>query len=295
MKATHILTIATVATALAAAVAVLGAEPAALQTMDPNALEALRADLLRTDDGGTKARAAADQAAQAGRGDLLLLGLTNRLYDVRVHSVKRLGDCALADQVVVLNAALTAPALWVREQKIGELIVSQEQFARATAAVIQAILKQPNTTAPDLLDAAVRERLAGELRATLSARLKADALKWDDGGTAARAACDLAVKSQDASVLISAVGNRLYDIKRYSVQCLPKLDRSQQTAALQHILRDEPVWVRERKIGELIVSQERFASDVQALLASLLKQDLQNADLFSASARASLAAQLTAK
>ena len=287
--------IATVSAALAVAMAVSGAEPDAPQPVDSNTLELLRNDLLRSDDGGTKARAAADQAAQAGRGDLLLLGVTNCLHDVRIHSLKLLRGCALADQVMVLNAALTTPALWLREQKIGELIVSQEQVASTTAAVIHAILKQPDSAASDLLDPAVRERLAGELRAALSARLKTDALKWDDGGTAARAACDLAVKFQDVSVLIAAVGNPLFDVKRYAVQHLPKLDRAQQVAALQHILRDEPLWVRERKIGELIVSQERFASDIRTLLASLLKRDLQNADLFSANTRTGLAAQLSAK
>jgi hypothetical protein len=268
--------------------------PATSQPMNPSTLETLRSDLLRFDDGGAKARAAVDQAVKAGRPDLLLLALTNHHYDVRIHAIEALGQCPVADQVCVLDSALSNPKLWTPEAKVGELIASQQRLITAMSATIQTILGQPKPQ-PELLDPVVREQLRTELKAALVKRLKADAERWDDGGRTARAACDTAVKLQSPDVLLTAFNNRLYDVKIHSLNCLAQLDRAEQVAALNRILGNDALWVKEKKIGELIVSQEQFALKVRALAAKILQKDLQAVDLFEASSRNRLAADLAGK
>ena len=295
MNTTFIIAVVALASAVGGMATALGSDASASsQPMDSVMLETLGSDLVRPEDGGIKARAAADQAVKIGRPDLLLLGLKNRLYDVRIYSVEALSRCSVYDQVFVLNQALKDRLLWVREAKVGELIVSQERFLNAMRSVIQKMLDQPKSDA-NLLDPQVRERLASELRSVLVAKVRQDMARFDDGGQAARSACDAAVKLQDVDLLLGGVTNRLYDAKLHCVKSLARFGRPQQLAALSQILRDETLWVKEQKVGELIVSQERFAAEIQSMSAKLLQQDLHGVDLFDAKARSRVSAELASK
>jgi len=102
----------------------------------------------------------------------------------------------------------------------------------------------------------------------------------NDGGVKARKACDFGIKIHNAEILNIIATNSNPDVRFYCLDSLTTADYSLSTSIVTNILKTDYIWIKQRKIGELICGQIVYNEKMCNLLAKLFNKPGFNIDLF---------------
>ncbi len=113
-----------------------------------------------------------------------------------------------------------------------------------------------------------------------------------DGGLLARRACDYAVQANNVEILIRALTNPNIGVKSYAVRSVKGFS-GQELLRFSIALLSNSVWESpNKKIGEIIVIQERLDGDSRKLVGEILGRDLSGTSCFDQNTRSLLLAEL---
>jgi len=97
-----------------------------------------------------------------------------------------------------------------------------------------------------------------------------DAVRTDGDGIYAKRACDTGLRIKNCEVLGRVLMNRNGGVRLYCLEKLSKAERPLVADVLVVALRNEELWKRQEKIGELAAEQVVFEERLRAVVADLL-------------------------
>lgn len=120
----------------------------------------------------------------------------------------------------------------------------------------------------------------------------ADAERVDDDGLHAKRACDLGVRFANAAILSRAIANENIGVRLHCLTRLREVSREIAIEVLLAALRNDKVWIRQQKIGELRSAQAQFEEKFLELAEELLRQTGLQLDLSEETGREKLTKKL---
>lgn len=113
-----------------------------------------------------------------------------------------------------------------------------------------------------------------------------------EGGSSSNVAISIALKGEKADVLVFAMNNPSWTRKSEAVEAVGKLPAVKRDSALLEILSEKELWAKRVKGGRGQIMQSNFEERMKKVLATRLGPDVMQADLFDATVRGKLVANL---